>query len=297
MRCLAVLLFLVTSIAPAAADSEADKLFLEGRRLLSSGDAKGACVKFHAANSRDPGAYSVLLNLGLCYEAQGRLATALKWYRIAQNKASEAQPQTDDTRGFEQAAKEKKVGLAEKVAKLTIDVSATQPDVVISVDGARVQRGDLASPVEVDAGSHTVEARAPGRSPHTETFEIADGESRSITIPALAESPPDEPVPTAPPPRNRRGLGIGLVATGTVLLGGTLGLNLYLRDATPKGEISKDTGKAIQRYAGTSMFVVGIAAVAAGGYFIVKKPARERQAAVVPVLAPDSLGIAVTGGF
>lgn len=203
MRVIIGALIIVGLCAPAAfADtSAADKLFVEGRDLLKNKQFKAACEKFHAANAIDPAAPGVMLNLGLCYEGLGKKATSLLWFRKAQTAASEATPRATD---YENAAAEKKAALAAQVATLKIDTNGIPPEVEILVDGVRQDRDQLASPVELDQGTHKIEARAPGKTSFTQDIAIKDGQkigidkdTRPITIPALADAPKIKPVATA----------------------------------------------------------------------------------------------------
>jgi Flp pilus assembly protein TadD len=72
-----VLLALTGSAFADDNQQKADRYFAEGRELLTKHqDAKGACEKFELAIQLDPTAPGVMLNLGLCYEMQGKFANA-----------------------------------------------------------------------------------------------------------------------------------------------------------------------------------------------------------------------------
>jgi hypothetical protein len=294
-----VVIGLVFAAAPASAETEsADKLFVEGRDLLKRGDPaslKAACEKFHAANALSPLAAGVMLNLGLCYEKLGKLATSLRWYRKAQTAASEAKPQTPDDQEYETAAKERKAELATKVATLKVDVSGLPPEVDVLVDGTRISREELASSVEVDAGEHTVEARAPGKTPFTETLTVEDGGVKNVAIPALADLPV---VPVTPVKSNRKRNGVILAVGGAAALGGSLAINLILQSKVNDGSFDAGNGKNIMRFGGTGLFVAGVAGVGIGAYLLFTKgKTDERSTAVAPVVTQDQLGFAVSGSF
>ena len=67
---------------PTANDkTEADHLFDEGRALLAKGNADAACTKFEQSIAKDPRAVGTLLNLALCNERRGKVATALRLFQ------------------------------------------------------------------------------------------------------------------------------------------------------------------------------------------------------------------------
>ena len=70
------------ALTPQRADAQstgsqaaAEALFREGRRLMEEGNYDEACPKFEASNRLDV-AVGTLLNLGVCWEQGGRLASA-----------------------------------------------------------------------------------------------------------------------------------------------------------------------------------------------------------------------------
>ncbi|MEO8703476.1 MAG: tetratricopeptide repeat protein [Kofleriaceae bacterium] len=287
-----VLVGLLSSPAFAETDGErADKLFVEGRDLLRAGKAQEACEKFHAANALNTTAPGVMLNLGLCYEKLGKIATSLKWFRKAQTAASEANPPVPD---FEEAAKNKTKDLASKVGTIKIDLAATQPEVEIRVDGERIDRSDLVSPVELDAGVHKVEANAAGMVAYTQDATVVDGKSTPVKIAALDKAA--IVTPAVQPKGGHKKLGYALVITG-VVLGASIP---FVANAVQNKYNDSGTDKSKARVilaVGGGVWVAAVAGAALGVYFIVKQPTQERRTALVPILAPDQLGAAVLGRF
>lgn len=174
---------------PAAAES----LFEEGRKLLDSGKVAEACAKFEASNRMDP-AVGTLLNLGDCNERRGRLASAWGNYRAAQSLAL---TRNDSNRA--DFAKKKGDAIQPKLSSLTIVVVQSEPGLKISRDGTEVNDGAWGTPMPVDPGSHTIEARAPGKKSVTLKITVPEGAPSANTVkvdPLVAEAE----TPVTPPP-------------------------------------------------------------------------------------------------
>jgi Tfp pilus assembly protein PilF len=94
MRLVVVLLAVSVRLAaagPAGPDPDdkarADQLFQEGRDHLSKGDRVGACKLFDESFAKDPRAVGTMLNLGLCREEGGAVASAVRFYAEARDRA------------------------------------------------------------------------------------------------------------------------------------------------------------------------------------------------------------------
>jgi len=281
-------------VGTAVADTpqqQADKLFAEGRELLTvQKDAKAACEKFEAAIKLDATATGTMLNLGLCYENLGRYATSIKWFRKAQAAASE-----NKLSEYEEAAKTHTGTISPKVptVKLTVD---GPPDAEIRIDGERVDATTYGR-VEVDPGTHEVIGRAPGRRKVTQSFEIKESETKGITV-ALTESA--IPVYVDRGAGRRRGAMI-LGGAGLVALAFT-GVYGYIEKNNYEDLMNDDYENARRRlrYIGTTVFVVGCGAVAAGVLLYLTAPGKEQISdgtAFAPVITDDQLGFAVSGSF
>jgi len=292
-----VTILVALGLAPAAraeTDQEkADQLFIAGRDLLKKGDAKGACEKFESAIVLDSTAPGVLLNLGLCYEKLGKLATSLRWYRKAQLAASEAKP----TRliEYEDAATARTAELAAKVAKIKLEIPTPTPGIELRIDGVSIKPDDYAK-IEVDAGPHELGASAPNMQPFTDTFTIVDGEAKAMIVPPLNEIV--VVVPTAPISRGKRRLaGVALAAggTGLVIVSGVLANSTQNEFGKTGVKGDEPTGK--MRLLAIPA-VVGVAAIGFGAYLLFTKPRQQRrETAVAPVVTDDQLGFAVLGSF
>jgi Tfp pilus assembly protein PilF len=123
-----ICLVLVASVAaanPAVRDDdklEADRPFAEGRALLDQGKRKEACEKFDLSIRKDPRAVGTMLNLGLCAEEAGQVATAVRYYTEARARARD-----QDLKEHQAAAENKLALLAPRVPHLAIVLPASAP--------------------------------------------------------------------------------------------------------------------------------------------------------------------------
>lgn len=201
----------------------AERLFDEGRHLVEQGVLDEGCAKLEASNRIDP-AVGTLLNLGDCNEKRDRLASAWANFRAAQSLAM-----TKGDAARADFAKKRAEAVQPKLATLTIDVAASEPGLVVKRDDVVVEAAAFGVSVPLDAGAHTVEARAPGKRPFSVKVVSVDGVAGAVRVETLA---PEGPAPASgsalipPPPegppsrgdRRMRTIGIvGMTAGGVVL--------------------------------------------------------------------------------
>jgi hypothetical protein len=179
----------------------AEALFAEGRRLMVAGDYAKACPTLANSEALDP-APGTALNLALCYEKMGKFASAWAAYRTAQATAETAH-QSDRAL----VARKKAVQLESKVSRLTVTVPTPSPGLQVTCDGEIVQAPSWGIALPKDGGAHTIEARAPGKSPWSTRVDLAaTGQSlvvevaRLEDVPAQAPAPPSEVATPAPAP-------------------------------------------------------------------------------------------------
>lgn len=192
---LSFLCFAFTFVRPAAANTAvAEALFEDGRRLRDEGKLDEACAKFAESQRLDPGT-GTLLNLAICYEEAGRLASAwATWLEAAASAKAAGQPDR------EAHARVQATNLKSKLATLSIVVdSETRPEGLVIIRGGEEQNPAVwGTAVPVDAGSYRVEARAPGYRTWSRDVTLIDGQSRTLTIPAL-EAASDAPAAQVAP--------------------------------------------------------------------------------------------------
>lgn len=287
-------------VDPAAgAPGDASAAFEAGRKLLAQRRAAEACVEFARAIDLEPGNVGVMLNLGLCNEQLDKQATALTWFRRALARATERQL-AESVR----AASDKIAALSRTVPTLRITLSPPGAAAAVTVDGSAVAGREL-SRVEIDAGHHVVTAAAGGAAVREEV-DAVDGAAVPI---GLVLPQPRAPVaravaaPRASDPGSARWRVYAVGAAGAGLVVGSVALALVGRSAAHGSEHPdvQRRWQATVRYGGTSMFVVGGAALAWAIASYVRAPdERAVQAArtiLAPVVGDRGVGIGVRGAF
>jgi hypothetical protein len=181
----------ISSAAPARADNNpadqalAQTLFDRGRELMAAKKYVEACEKFAESERLEP-SVGTELNLGLCYESQGKTASAWAAYRAAGARA-----RRDGRRDREQAARDRATALEPKLSRvsMTLAPGADLPGIDVRLDGTLLGRAtwDVAAPI--DPGSHVIEVRAPGYRNWTSRFDVAATAAHQITIPMLVVDP------------------------------------------------------------------------------------------------------------
>lgn len=302
----------VMSARDAYAQSAEDQataraLFNEARELMKAGHYDAACPKLEAASKVYPGS-GVLLNLGDCYEHEGRTASAWTEFGEAAS-AAERLGRADDLA----EARRRQSAIEPRLSRLAIRVAHDEPGLVISRDGSVIDRGAWGEAIPIDPGAHTVTAHAGGHEEWSGSVTVAQaGQTLTIDVPELAPVTPPAPpqsVPpveavTAPPPveapywTGRRiasasvaGVGVGaLVATGVMV-----GI-AKAKDDSAKSEGGTKGGTDSQSAAdlGNTATVVGVigAALAVGGaIFWLTAPSNSVQ------VGSNGTGVLIRGSF
>lgn len=186
----------VVRAAPSQADKiAAEALFDAGRALAKDGKLAEACPKFAESNRLDPGV-GVLLYLADCYEKTGKLASAWLTWREALAAARVAK-QADR----EKLAAQRASALESQLTRLQVDVPAESavPGLVVLQDGAEVGSVLWGTPIPLDPGEHTLEARAPGRRSWSRTLLVGKQASvLAVRIPVLEKDAAPSVASTAP---------------------------------------------------------------------------------------------------
>jgi hypothetical protein len=200
---LGILLLCSLALPARAASPAAEALFEEGRRLLEAGRTDEACVKLAESLAQEASS-GTLLNLALCHETEGKVATAWAEYRAAARLARQ-QGRSDRA----DTAEERALGLEPKLPRLTLTAEHPLAGLKVLIDDIAIGEGALGVAVPLDAGPHRVAASAPGHVTWTAEVAIADAQQLELAIPALESEPapvlvaPAAPAPVAARPQRR----------------------------------------------------------------------------------------------
>jgi len=198
-RALAVACFVVVTSAAGSAragdTSTAEHLFEEGLGAMKKQDYKAACDAFAGSNEADPSP-GTQINLALCNERQGKLASAWGWYRTAAGLAEQRGQKERADLARAEAAK-----LEPKLHKLVIAIKPPLPEgLTVTRDGATVPSAVIGKEVPVDPGEHTIEVSAKGKQPFRQKVVVPAGPGVDrLEVPALADAKDDKPATTVAP--------------------------------------------------------------------------------------------------
>lgn len=312
-----VLLHAVPSTAQvSSADAAvAQSLFDEGRKLLVEKKFAEACPRLERSYKLDP-APGTLLNLAVCHEAVGKVASA--WNEFRDSIAIARREQRDDREKF---AREHADALKARLSTLTVRQAqgVQEQGLEWKLDGAKVGTEALGISLPVDPGKHVVEAVAPGKKPWTTDVEIkGDSESKTVEIPALVVLPPEQHAVTAKP--ESKGLspwvfvagGVAVAGFGVMALGGIESFSKWGErkdncgingDANACNQTGIDADKASRTWALVADvgLAVGVAGTAATIILALTTGSKNKEApakvSVSPLVSARSGGLVLGGAF
>lgn len=285
----------------------AEKLFLEGRAAMLRGDFATGCPKLAESQRIDPGV-GTLLNLGECYEKDGKTASAWAIYREAEPMARRL-GQKD--RALHAAARAEALSAA--LSYVTLRVASHPRGLSVSIDDKPVSEAAWSTPIPVDPGRHAISATAPGRKTWRSSIEIGKAAKRAVEVPDLEKAPDDKGGGGAvgavgadgpeDPGALQRTLGWSGVVVGGLALGAGAVFGLVAKsthddaesnhctavDCDARGLELIDSAKG-SALASTVFFAVGGAALATGVVLLVTAPGGRRVA-----LAPYGAGAGLRG--
>lgn len=234
------MLFVASGLA--AGDARADKitdaeqLFRRAKALMAENKYREACPLLEESERLDP-QMGTLLNLAICHENIGKIASAWGEFRAVEQQARAANREDRVKLARERAAK-----LEPRLSRLKIVVppEAKVEGLVVKVDGE--EKGEpLWEGFAVDPGTLTVEVSAPGKK--TASLEVKvdqEGAIVPVTLPALENEVVHKPPPAPPGPseaqyeanrsRKTTGLIVGGVGLGALAAGAVFGVLAVMGD-------------------------------------------------------------------
>jgi hypothetical protein len=300
-----VVLTLLATRAHADVDiKEADRLFAVGLSLRDT-NREQSCKYFHDSLERNPNAIGTLMNVALCDELLGKIASAHKRFSEARDRAKEG-----NLPDYIEEAEAHIKKLKEDLPFVTITFVGARPE------GTRVLIGDIVvtsaqlddkKPVAVDPGELVIVVSAPGRLAYETRMMIGKKETKPIEVPELKKG-------VTVKGSSRKSIGIittvaggGLVITGQVLaLVARSKYNKWKKapycDAMNicEAEAQSQIEKAITLgNVGTVVSVAGVVAGGIGLYLWLSAPAdpTEKRLTFVPNVTSESAGITAVGSF
>ena len=306
----------------------AQSLFDEARRLMDAGEHAAACPKLAESQKLDP-AGGTILNLGLCFEAVGKTASA---WAVLEDALAYAR--RDGHAQREKIARSHLETIRPILSHLTIEVApdADVPGVKVTLDGRDLPRAAWGTGFPVDPGAHRIEATAPGRVSFARDLEIGSKADRQTvdvppwqqagSAPIAAPTATSETAPATGDPAADEGesgsnatLGYIVGGTGLVLVGvgsyfGVKAISSWSdrNDHCQDGrcdETAKNLGDDANTQGNIANVTIGLGlvGVAVGTYLVLSgsdegdQRASSRGVQWSPTAAKNSVGMTVGGAF
>lgn len=192
----------------------AEMLFFTGRGLMEAGRYPEACAKLGESYRLDPAA-GTLLNLAVCHQKQGKIASAWGEFRQAMGDARKA-----NRPDREKLAADAVAQVEPELPFLTItvpDAVKKIPGLVISRNGVPLNAAAWSTELPIDPGDVEIEETAPDYKPKNLKLTIANKQHSTIAAEPLELAPIYKP----PPPfwTTKRTVGASLFGAGVVAAG------------------------------------------------------------------------------
>lgn len=159
----------------AAGNASADELFRRGREAMDRGDCPAALTLLRESHAAEPGR-GKLLNIAICEEKTGQLATAERHFREVETQLEKK----DDRRPI---VEEHLRGLAPKVPHLRLRWADDAPHTAtVTLGGVAVPPEDIGADLAVDPGEVLVTATFPGETEARYRLTIEEGKRAELVL-------------------------------------------------------------------------------------------------------------------
>jgi len=307
------------AVPSAAEKAEAEVLFQDAKKLMLQKRWPDACRKLEASQRLDP-AGGTLFNLALCHEGEGKLATA--WVEFGD---ALAQAKIDKKTERIKLSQEHIDKLDHRLPRLVVRLEGPAPrGLQVYRDEVELREASFGSAIPVDPGEHLVRATAPKFLPYEERFSLAEGQTKTLVLPALtaepepppavsSSAPPPPPPPPLPPSKRKTiGLVVGGVGVASLAVGAFFGFRTLAKKSDSDSECPTATtcsSKGVQAnndaHSAANIANIGLGlglvGLGVGTYlFLTSPPSNPPPAAafrVTPSLSGDGGGLLVHGRF
>jgi hypothetical protein len=280
----------------------AEGLFNQGRTSFDAKNYEDACPKFRESDRLEP-ATGTKLNLALCEEARGNVATAWALFRTVIERLTPADPRYA-------IADEHRQALTARVPHVVIRPKSTAPS------GTTGTLGDLelvsamfGAPLPIDPGPRELVVHAPGHDDAKIPFTTVEGQTVAIDMEPGPPTASPSPLPSRRPDAldaaaKRRtwayvsgGVGLAGVAVGTVFGVLTLTNRSQGHADCPNASACKQSGVDAYDRARTFRTVsdvgwaVAIAGIGAGAVLYLTSRHSPKEMALAVHVEPASAGL------
>lgn len=221
-------------------DPVAAALFREGRELVKAGKWDEGCPKLEASVKRYVSP-STLLNLALCREHSGLVATAWSMAEraLVLNRDTESPSRRE---GLDAAGRELVARLEPRLPRLRVTLVSPVAGAHVTENGSDLP---LDTTVPLDPGPHELRAAAPGHEETKRMITLREGETLAVEMTlqpnASAPVPGPAPAPTLPAGETTLPTWVWIVGGAGLVLGG-FGVGFAVDAATVASELEERCG-------------------------------------------------------
>jgi hypothetical protein len=285
--------------SPPCQAADPEEIYQSALADMSAGNFESACARFAEARRMKPDSTAALQGLALCNDKLGKTASAWARYRELTMELK-AKGDADRSQAAANRADELSRGLSTVVVKLE---SPDTAGLMIRLDRDEVPRVMFGTKMNVDPGSHILQATAPGYEVWQTTFSVlGKGDAREIHVPALVAKPSATAAGSAWSALRITGVTVAGVGVVGLVVGAVFGAQAISKNNASKAQCSptdpnlcNDQGVSLRgdaKTAGTVSTAALIAGgvLAAGGVVLaVTTPAAKLE------VAPQTAGVVLRG--
>jgi hypothetical protein len=287
----------------------AEMLFFTGKGMMGEGRIAGACPKFAESYRLDPAA-GTLLNLAVCHEKEGKIASSWGEFRQALADAKRANRQDRIDLATEAI---KRIEPDLPFVAIAVPAAVRVAGLEIKRNGVPLQAGAWDTELPIDPGTNEIRVTAPLYKPETKSVTVEKRQHVTVTIDPLELAPVEKP----PPPfwTGQRKLGAVVFSGGVIAaaVGGVFGGLALSQKSTSDQNCPTFDGQTRCTAAGSSAMTsaqtdawiadigigVGAAAIVIGGVLFATGGSREGTApspAGAPARQASDWGVRVVSG-